>query len=301
MLHTRVVFTEQEKKWLLEHHIARETDNKAALIYPMGAERFLSSVLFGNRKWQNNYDIRADIEDKDVLVIPGYGNSSFLFAAAGAKSVTVYDKDPVTITWMRAFKKYYHYRGNKGKRKGFPSIGELLDALTCGYPPVGILPTGKLRQLLLRLFNPQALRRSYIFYMLLLVRQAVEKDIKDDFDLNKDIQFYVGGLQQLLVEQKNKCFDTAFVPYLLGVENGIEEKQAIVDFVKKLVKIVPNGHLLITPSRSTKEFRVVGKRYFVTTGYDSIQAIPELQPYVIKENRHWFETQGLMILGENNG
>lgn len=297
----KITFSTQEKKWLCDHHTTRETDGKAALIYPMGAERFLSSKLFGNRKWQDSYDIRADIEGKDVLVIPGYGNSSFLFANAEAKSVTVYDKDPVTIAWMKAFKKYYHYRGDKKQKKDSPSIGELLDALTHWHPPSGILPAGKLRQILLRLFNPQALRRSYIFYMLLLVRQAIEKEPEEDFELNKDIQFYTGELQQLLEEQGNILFDTAFVPYLLGVENGIEETQGIVDFVERLIKIIPNGHILVTPSRSTKEFHITGKRYFVTTGYDSLSAIPELQKYVIKEDSRWFETQGLAILGAING
>ncbi len=301
MPQSTITFSDQEKKWLYDHHITRETDEQPALIYPMGAERFLSSKLFGNRKWQDSYDIRADIEGKDVLVIPGYGNSSFLFAAAEAKSVTVYDKDPVTIAWMKAFKKYYYYCGDKRQKKGFPSIGELLTALTYWYPPAGILPTKKFRQAFLRLFNPQALRRSYIFYILLLIRQAIEKEPKEDFELDKDIQFYIGELQQLLEDQKNKFFDTVFVPYLLGVENGIEEKQGIVDFVEKLIKIVPSGRMLITPSRSAKEFRITGKRYFVTTGYDSIGAIPELQKYVIKEDSHWFETQGLAILGANNG
>jgi hypothetical protein len=301
MPQSTITFNDQEKKWLCDHHITRETDGQPALIYPMGAERFLSSKLFGNRKWQDSYDIRADIEGKDVLVIPGYGNSSFLFAAAGAKSVTVYDKDPVTIAWMKAFKKYYHYRGDKRQKKDFPSIGELLTALTHWHPPSGILPTGKLRQILLRLFNPQALRRSYIFYMFLLVRQAIEKEPLEDFELDKDIQFYTGELQQLLEEQKNILFDTVFVPYLLGVENGIEEKQSIVDFVEKLIKIVPRGHILITPSRSAKEFHIMGKLYFVTTGYGSIGAIPELQKYVLKEDSRWFETQGLAILGANNG
>jgi hypothetical protein len=301
MSQSKITFSTQEKKWLCDHHITRETDGKAALIYPMGAERFLSSKLFGNRKWQDSYDIRADIENKNVLVIPGYGNSSFLFAEAEAKSVIVYDKDPVTIAWMRAFKKNYHYRGDKRQRKGFPSIGELLSALTSEYPPYTILPTKKLRQILLRLFNPQALRRSYIFYIFLLVRQAIEKEPEEDFELNKNIQFYTGELQQLLEEQKDKSFDTVFVPYLLGVENGIEKKKGIVDFLEKLIEIVPSGHILITPSRSAKEFRITGKRYFSTAGYDSIGAIPELQKYVIKEDSRWFETQGLAILGANNG
>lgn len=295
-----IIFTDQEKKWLCEQCITRQTDEQEALLYPMGAEIFLASKLFGNRKWQDHYDIRAIIENKDVLVIPGHGNNGFLFAEAGAKSVTVYDKDPLTIAWMKAFKKYYHYRGKLNQKK-FPSIGELLHALTCQYPSYGILPTKKLRQLLLRLFNPKALRRSYVFCMLLLVRQAIENDLKENFEFDKNINFYCGDIKQLLREQPNWIFDTAFVPYLLGVENGIETKQDMIDFIEQLIQIVPQGHIAITPSRNTKEFHITGKRFFTTSGYASIQAIPELQKYIIKEDPHWFESQGLVILGAPYG
>ncbi len=114
------ILSKQEKKWISERRVTRLSDNKEVQIYPMGAERYLSSILFENKK--GRYNIKADIEGKDVLVIPGYGNSGLLFAHAGAKSVTVYDKDPVTIAWVKAFKKYYHYReqgtGNREQGTG---------------------------------------------------------------------------------------------------------------------------------------------------------------------------------------
>jgi hypothetical protein len=137
--------------------------------------------------------------------------------------------------------------------------------------------------------------------MLLLVRQAIENDPKENFELDKNIVFYCGEIQQLLREHKNKFFDTVFVPYLLGVENGIEARQDIIHFVEQLIQVVPHGYILITPSRSNKEFRITGKRFFVTTGYASIQAIPELQKYIVREDPHWLETQGLVILGVNHG
>ena len=111
MPNIKTILTKREIEWILELRITRVTDEKEVLIYPMGAERYLSTVLFGNKI--NRYNIRNDIEGKNVLVIPGYGNSGFLFTEAGAKSVTVYDKDPVTIAWMKAFKKFYHYREYK--------------------------------------------------------------------------------------------------------------------------------------------------------------------------------------------
>ena len=105
----KTTLSTQEKNWILEQRVTRLSDQKETLIYPMGAERYLSAVLSGRQK--NRYQILANIKDKDVLVIPGYGNSAFLFAQFGAKSVTVYDKDPVTIAWIKAFKAFFHYRG----------------------------------------------------------------------------------------------------------------------------------------------------------------------------------------------
>ena len=256
----------------------------------------LSSVLFGNKK--GRYNINADIEGKDVLVIPGYGNCGFLFAHAGAKSVTVYDKDPVTIAWVKAFKKYYHYREQgTGNDSLYPSIGEILTALTRWYPPLITLPFGKYRNILFWAVNPNLLRRVYIHYMLSLVRQAMQSKIQDNFELDKNIQFHAGTVNKILMSKEKPVFDTIFVPYLLGVQNGIEKEKEIVDFIEQLIKFVPKGHLLVNPSRNSKEFYITGKQYFVTTGYSNIQTIPDLRAYFIKEDKYWFRTQGLAVFG----
>lgn len=292
----KTILNVQEKKWITEQRITRLTDKKEVLIYPMGAERYLSSVLSGRRTAR--YNIRADIENKRILVIPGYGNSAFLFAQAGAKSVTVYDKDPVTIAWIKAFKKYFHYRGAETKTgKAYPSIGELLTALTCWYPPLIKLPTGQFHNAICWAINPQLLRQTYIYHMLSLVRQAIQTNTHKDFELDKDIQFYAGELNQINTNNKNPPFDTAFVPYLLGVRNGIEKEKDIIDFIKQLTQLVPAGHILVNPARNTKEFYFTGQRYFITTPYSTILAIPELKNYTIHEDKQWFKTQGLAVFG----
>ena len=287
----KTTLNEQETEWLLEPRITRVTDDKEVLIYPMGAERYLSSVLFGNKV--NRYNIRNDIDGKNVLVIPGYGNSGFLFAEAGAKSVTVYDKDPVTIAWMKAFKMFYHYREYNQNGSPYPSIGELLTMLTCWYPPLKALPTRKISNAIAWVINPKSLRRAYIFYMLRLVRQAIELDSNKNYELDKDLQFYTGELTTLEVTQKKRLFDTAFVPYLLGVRNGIEQEHEIVEFIKNLTQLVPKGSILVTPTKSTKEFYIVGKRYFKVKNYPSLHTIPELERYFKSEDKYWFRTQGL--------
>lgn len=296
MLANETILSKQEKKWLLERRVTRLSDNKEVQIYPMGAERYLSSVLFKNKK--GRYNIKADIEGKNVLVIPGYGNSGLLFAHAGAKSVTVYDKDPVTIAWVKSFKKYYHYREQgAGNGSHYPSIGEILTALTRWYPPLMTLPFGKYRNILFWAVHPNLLRRVYIHYMLSLVRQAIQSKTQDNFELDKNIQFHTGTVNTVLMSREKPVFDTIFVPYLLGVKNGIEKEKDIVDFVEQLIKFVPEGHILVNPSRNTKEFFITGKQYFVTTGYSDIQTIPDLRAYFIKEDKYWFHTQGLAVFG----
>lgn len=289
------ILTQQEKKWIEEQRITRLSDNQEVLIYPMGAERFLSTALFGNK--QDHYEIRKDIEGKDILVIPGYGNSAFLFAQAGASSVTVYDKDPVTIAWIKAFKKFYHYRQYDDEGRPYPSIGELLDALTRWYPPLISLPSGRLSNFLYWVIYPKTLRRVYIYYMLSIVREAIEARNDNNFELDQNIEFHVGELSQLVKSSKKQIFDTAFIPYLLGVRNGIEKEKEIVDFISQLVQIVPKGHILVSPSRNSKEFYITGQRYFITSDYPNIQSIPGLKPYFLGEDRYWFRTQGLAVFG----
>lgn len=279
----------QEQQWILTRQVTRLTDNKEVQIYPMGAERYLSSVLLGEKPAR--YNMKADIEGKNVLVIPGYGNSAFLLAQAGAHSVTVYDKDPVTIAWIKAFKKYYHFR----EHSSYPSIGELLTALTKWYPPLIRLPSGHRRNAVFWLLQPNSLRRIYIHYMLSLTQQAIRAKKQEDVALAHTIEFHTGTLHSLLKSKEQLQFDSAFVPYLLGIRNGIEQDKEIVTFIKQLTELVPHGNILVTPSRATKEFYITGKRYFVTTNYKNIQSIPGLQPYFKLDDKYWFRTQGYAV------
>jgi hypothetical protein len=284
------ILSSQEKKWIMEQRVTRLSDQQEALIYPMGAERYLFLVLQGKKS--DRYNLSQDIVGKNVLVIPGHGNNGFLFAEAGAKSVTVYDKDPVTIAWMKAFKKYYHYKEYNKKGNAFPSVGELLTALTRWYPPLLSLPRGKYSDALLWLLNPKMLRRRYTYYLLSLVRQASQAKDNKSYELNRLIDFHVGELNN---GPREKEFDTAFIPYLLGVKNGIEKEEEILQFIQQLTTLVPYGPILVSPSRSTKEFHFTGQSYFVTTGYPNIQSIPKIKRFFKGEDPYWLKTQGLAI------
>ncbi|ARB91198.1 hypothetical protein [Legionella longbeachae] len=289
------ILSKQEKKWILERRVTRLSDNKEVQIYPMGAERYFSSALAGNQKYR--YNIRSDIEGKNILVIPGHGNSSFLMALAGAKSVTAYDKDPVTIAWMKAFKKYYHYREYTVQGTPLASIGELFTSLTYWYPTLVNIPGVKLIQFLFWILHPNSLRRAYIHYMVTLVQKAIQMKTQEDFELDKKIQFHVGTIDDISTIHEKQYFHTAFIPYLLGVENGIEKEKEIVHFMNKLMKIIPNGRIIVSPSKNVKDFYILGKRYFVTTGYKNLYDIPDLKAYLLENDEYWLRNQGLAIFG----
>lgn len=287
--------TQQEKNWIVEQRLTRLTDMAPCLIYPMGAERHLSTVLLeGNPLGQ--FDLHSKIAGKHLLIIPGYGNSAFLFAEAGAASITVIDKDPVTIAWMKAYKAYYHYRQPKeADGRVYPSVGELLSLLTCWYPPRVNLPFGQYKHWLYFMFAPQRLRRAYFFYMLSLIKQAVLEKAGSGYEWDKEIEFHVGELHQRIDVLKQKQFDVAFVPYLLGVRHGIEDEHDIVKFMAQLSARVPQGLMVVTPTEHKKEFYVLGKRYFETTSYASLEDIPGLASYHLCSDKTWYDTQGLAL------
>ncbi|HFL2714591.1 TPA: ABC transporter permease [Legionella pneumophila] len=289
MLQDETELTPQERKWILEKRVLRLTDNKEVQIYPMGAERYLFSMLSSNDN--NRNFIKREITGKDILVIPGHGTSCFYFAYFGSKSVTVYDTDPVTIAWVKAFKKFYHYRGHDSQV--YPSVGDIIIALTRWYPPYLRLPVGNSVNYFYYLMNPNALRCIYIHYMLLLVQKAVQSEQSGEFELSARIHFHPAKLDSSDLST-NTIYDTAFVPYLLG--GGIENQEEIIQFIKLIVQFVPKGHILITPSHNTKEYYYVGKRYFVTTGLKNIHDISGVSSYIVDEYDHWYRTQGLVVL-----
>lgn len=285
--------SDQEITWLLERRIHRLSDNKEVQIYPMGAERYLASILSNHT--HAAYPIKQDIEGKQVLLIPGYGNSAFLFAEAGAASVSVYDKDPVTLAWNKAFKRFYHFKGCSDSHQSYPSIGALLNALTRWYPPLITLPLKKNINKLHWIISPNTLRKTYLYYMITLIQKALKENVQHHYELNKDISFHTGTVDDMICNSK-KPFDTAFVPYLLGVKNGIESEYDIVDFIKKILPLMPQGHLIISPSQHIKEYKIAGKSYFNTGGHARIADIPNIKPYLIKEDPFWFRAQGLVVL-----
>jgi hypothetical protein len=283
--------SKKELSWLKNRRVTRLTDNKEVQIYPMGAERYLYSAL--NHEVRGRYIINSLIQNKNILVIPGFGNSGFLFANAGAQSVCVYDKDPVTIAWVKAFKKYYHYHETSNDYH-YPTIGTLLDALTQWYPPLLKLPHRNALNLINKIINPNGLRRRYIHYLVYLVQQAILSNTNNCYELAKNITFNTGTIESVK-QDLNAPFDVAYVPYLLGIQNGIECEQEIIQFIKKIIELIPNGQIIITPSRNTKEFYLLGKQYLITRSINELALLDELSAFNFEEDTYWYRTQGLCV------
>ncbi|OGV28318.1 MAG: hypothetical protein A3F18_03205 [Legionellales bacterium RIFCSPHIGHO2_12_FULL_37_14] len=282
--------TEEEINWIQQGRLTRLTDNEPALIAPMGAERYLALQLFEDHA--KRFALRKTIAGKNLVIVPGYANNAFLFAQAGAKSVTVYDKDPVTIAFIKAIKNYYYFQEAKK-----PNIGELVSALTDWYPPLLAAPKSKINNLPSLLFYPIGLRKKYFIYLLSLLKKAVLTKSPSQYMLNQDITCFKGEALKLLKANIN-C-DVLYIPYLLGVKHGIEAEGEIVKFITKFLHLNPKSQIIITPIKKAKEFGLVGKRYFNALPYNSLSQIPALKSYLQYEDNAWFGSQGLCVLGND--
>ncbi len=284
--------SQSERDWVLNRQVLRLTDNKEVQIYPMGAERFLSSCL--KQQQLKFYPIQEAIRGKNILTIPAHGNSSFLFAQAGARSIHAYDQDPVTIAWMKVFKKYYHFR----EAKNLPSIGELLDALTQWYPPRLRLAQGNHLNWIKHALCPNALRRTYVHYLVHLAQTALKDKDSADYELEADLTFHTGSLQEII--HSGKEYDTAFIPYLLGVKNGIEQQSDVIDFIYNLIKQIPCGVILVTPSQTTRDFYLFGKRYLETLHGHNLSELKAIKKFLLQNDDRWFRAQGLAVFTSKN-
>jgi hypothetical protein len=244
--------TEEEKSWILKRNLTR-MDGEDVILRPWGAEQARRRSLFED----SPSSIREYFNGKDVLVIPGYANNGFLLAEqGGASSVTVYDKDPVTIAWLKAIKQYYHWPLDNGR-----SIGEAF---------------------------VQGANVSKD-YFILAIQKAVQGADPERFAWDKSIEFYVGDVDRVLKDQNGRAFDTVFVPYLLGVNRGVENEADITYFVEQLIKIAPAGKMLVTPSGDRPYvYSYVPRGFF-------IKDLPVLSRYFVGGAHQWHGSFGMAV------
>lgn len=228
--------TVTERVWIRSRELKRK-DGGAVLIAPMGSEIDLVERLDlsgGGLSFRGPlYDVISAVKDKDVWVIPGFSSNGFLMANAGARSVTVFDNDPVTIAWLKAVYKYFRYipDGKKG------SIGEIFM-----HKPDMILEYGS------DLTRGQSIEE----YLISMIREAERKDDKGelsgrDLAFEKTMEFKVRDIKTLVAGSERT--DVIFCPWLLGLENGIKEPEEIQEIIEGLARRATN-FVMITPLKT---------------------------------------------------
>lgn len=176
----------------------------------------------------NNY-----IKGKRVLVVSGYGPNAFLFKMLGAKEVVGVDADPISIAWLKAIAKYFHN----------DNIGNIILS-TAEYP------NSTASSEISRIYKD--LEESIVLATQQKVRTGSAGDPIEGVSFTRA---FLG-----VPEDNKECpsiraalagkgeFDFIYVPYLLGIENGISDRAAIVKAFMDFWSLAkPGARIMITP------------------------------------------------------
>ncbi len=155
-------------------------------------------------------------KNKDVLVVPGYGNLPFIIKAAGAQSVTGVDIDPVTIAWQRA-KAQFAYEPRIQYIFGQYQLGSRADLIKQDF-----------------LSNLQALVQHSA--------QEIQYQLEG-------VNFKQGDLRISLPLEKDTQ-DLVVIPYLMGVPNGLQSEEELDQALQESLRVLrPGGRILVLPGR----------------------------------------------------
>lgn len=139
--------------------------------------------------------------NRDVLVVPGYGNSPFLLKNLGAHTVVGVDKDPVTVAWQKARILYG---------------------------------------------NDTAVQMGDLSRLVHYVEEAREGKTFPGMRVN-GMQFMQGNLLGKL-PLPDEAVDTAIVPYVFSVPNGLEKEWQFLLALNELLRVTRSGGtVLILP------------------------------------------------------
>lgn len=177
------------------------------------------------------------IKDKRVLVVPAYGENAFMFSALGAKEVVGVDLDQLTIDWMNLLREFFntnHIGEILLSRLSFPDM----DARTRLKDQGIIQPPQQYKGqfLIEKLFStihagesPNPLP-NVAFQRASLGRSSSTSSIGEVFGRN------------------GQEFDFIHVPYLLGIDSGIETTDGISDAFEDLYQVcAPGARVMIAP------------------------------------------------------
>ncbi|MBU0501955.1 MAG: hypothetical protein ABIH69_03750 [bacterium] len=167
----------------------------------------------------NNY-----IRGQKVLVVPAYSVNAFLFKLFGAREVVGVDADQRTISWLRAIANNFNYR----------EIGEIFMSF-CRYPNIYAMLN----------VLPGMSREAKGKELLSRIQEAVTTNNNN----LGGVRFLKGFLGELAgVFRGREAFRFIYVPFLLGIKNGVEDRESISKSFEDIWEVAePGARVMIAP------------------------------------------------------
>lgn len=274
----------------LQLHILNEKldrlDGGVVLFNSFGLEHELAMFFTGRYPGMN--ELAEEISDKyikgkRVLVVPGYGINPFLFKLIGAKEVVGVDADPVTVEWQNAMQKYF-YSDELGRDfmagAGYPNCDALI---RLAYK--GIVESNFTSQIASRIrFN-------------VLCEQPSEPI--EGVEIKQGILGEKSGIDAQSTEEiftkAEKNFDFIYVPYLLGIKNGVKTEKGVTEALNELYELGHDGSIVMIAPFSGSDPDII--RLFGTTSYDlkEVENLVQIDKFKI-ENKFYFGDEEVVLL-----
>jgi len=168
------------------------------------------------------------VQDKRVLVVPAYSASAFIFKKLGAKEVVGVDADSVTVAWLKAIAAGFN----------FEKIGDICLSLSA-YPECTtacrVIPGGA--------YEHDLISRTQVS-----VNKARPTDCLDGINFKQSFLGDSAGDFIRSVDAKRQGFDFIYVPYLLGIYKGIEDREVIARAYEQLWQVAkPGAGIMLVP------------------------------------------------------
>lgn len=186
---------------------------------------------------------KENIENKRVLVVPSYGENAFIFSFLGAKEVVGVDADKRTVDWLNLLQQYY---GNQ-------HLGEILLSQV-SYPDY----TARMRLI------DQKIIQFVKYYRGQPLVETLYSVVKHN-EIPKplaNLSFHHASLGSMagntniseIVGDSSKGFDFIYLPYILGIDNGIETVEEINEAYEQIYQLTnPDAKVMIAPFAGTKD------------------------------------------------
>jgi len=285
----------QERAYVVNFNLKRATDNNTVLLHTDPDVMEFTEMIMRSEKGWGHAELRDILENhikgKRVLIVPAYQNLAFLFALLGAKQICAVDLDPVTIAWLKAIRNNF-YHDNLGEAymnlSAFPDYDAEVSAvhrikgLIRRNGLVGALNEqtffqAALANIVLADPVPQPLANVAFYQASLGPKQGAER-----------VTTALSGLEG---------FDLIFVPWILGIKNGITDPVAIQEAYEDIYALAkPGAKVMITPFSFDSSGS--GKHFESSAGIvNKLKALlPQSKFHIVNENILYNKAWYLAIL-----